>query len=111
MKNRNIAAIALLACVLALSCCVSCRTAEPQIEYVYVEPTYPDIKPSMELLFDSRPNNEEQMKLLPKEQVDTSLKLLYNSWEYQCAWERWEDYAINLEDFIKGVAEELDSLS
>lgn len=110
MKKNMILSI-MLATVLCLSCCVSCATSEPVVEYVYVEPVYPDIRPSMQLLFDSRPNDAEQMQLIPKDKVDNSIKLLANSWAYQCAWERWEDYALNLEEFIKGVAEELDPLS
>lgn len=95
-----------MACIFMLSCCVSCKTAEPEVITEYV-PVTVDIRPDVQLLFDARPNDAEEMNLIPKDQVDTSLKLLYNSWEYQKAWERWEDYAGTLETYLERLAEDL----
>lgn len=109
MKKNNLIVVTMMAFILCLSCCVSCKTAEPEVIVEYV-PTSIDISPDLTLLFDARPNNSEQMKLIPKDQVDNSIKLLYNSWEYQCAWERWEDYAVGLEDYLKNLAEDLSAV-
>lgn len=107
-RPRDFAILLMMALILTLSCCVSCKTAEPEVitvtEYI---PMTVDIRPEVKVLFDARPNDAEQMKLIPKENVDNSIKLLWNSWEYQCAWERWSDYAIGLEDYLENLAESL----
>lgn len=104
--KRNIIIAMLMAIVMTISCCVSCKTADPEVITEYV-PVSLDIRPDIELLFDARPNDAEQMKLVPKERVTTSIALLWNSYEYQKAWERWSDYAGTLEEYLAELAENL----
>ena len=98
--------------MLALVSCVSCKTTEPEVitEYVYVEPARIDLTDDLTLLFDARPNNAEQMKIIPHDQVKTSWELMWNSNEYFMAWERWEDYATGLEGYLEGLAESLKTM-
>lgn len=106
--KRTTAFIIVIA-MLALVSCVSCKTTEPEIvtEYVYIEPEKLDISPDVQLLFDARPNNQEQMQVIPHDLVQTSWQLMWNSNEYFMAWERWEDYATGLEDFLAGLRDNL----
>lgn len=91
----------MLIALLLLACCVSCKSTEP--EGIYVKP---DIEEPVTMLFDTRPNDEEEMMIIPHEAVKTTLQLMWNGNEYQLAWERWKNYAIGLEDFLNGLVAE-----
>lgn len=106
-KPRDIAVLIMMAIILTLSCCVSCKTSQPEVVTEYV-PMSINIRPDIEVLFDARPNDAEEMKLIPKDNVKTSIALLYNSYEYQKAWERWSEYAIGLEDYLENLADQLE---
>ena len=81
--------------IIAVLLLVSCKTSEPAVQ---VEPI--DIAPSMEILFDARPDNS---KLNIITDIKTIEDIVHNSAEYVKAWEEWETYAYTLEDFIEEV--------
>lgn len=92
--------------VLLLLLCVSCRTVETKTEYVYVKENI-DIQDSLELLFDSRP--EDYTPDIPEETY-----LFKNTNDYELALvategllEQWEDYSYALEQFLSSLAETL----
>ena len=91
MKKINVF-VALLCVLLVL---VSCKHTE-QIQEV--EPI--DLGPSMEILFDSRPDNTKLDIIL---EVQTLDDILLNSAEYLKAWELWENYSDSLEDYIRNI--------
>ena len=78
--------------ILGLLLLVSCKTP-PVAEQK--EPV--DFKPSIQLLFDTRPNNEE---LHIVEDVRTLDDVIDNSAAYLMAWELWEVYAESLEAYL-----------
>ncbi len=56
-----------------------------------------DYGPGIQILFDSRPNND---KLEIIEDVQTIDDIVLNSATYLMAWELWEGYAESLEDYL-----------
>ena len=86
MKNKAwIVALFLCACVL-----VSCATPVADQK----EPV--DLKPSINMLFDARPdNNNFRFK-----DVLSLDDVIDNSAEYLKAWNLWESYALSLEDYL-----------
>lgn len=87
--NKCIKVVLWLLCVLLLL--VSCKSSEP------VQPEPVDLTPSINMLFDSRPKNED---LRIVEDVKTIDDIIDNSATYLMAWELWESYAYSLEDYI-----------
>lgn len=85
--------------IILLALLASCSTTEPAATQI-------DIRPDVQRLFDARPNNE-QIDLIPADEIDTIMEIVWNSHQYQMAWERWEDYAVTLEDYISGLSEHL----
>lgn len=90
MKKINVF-VALL-CILCVF--VSCR----HTQVIEEEPI--DLGPSMELLFDSRPDNN---KLEIITDVQTLDDIVLNSAEYLKAWELWENYSDALEAYIRNI--------
>lgn len=84
-----------LLCVLLLL--VSCKTA-PVTEQK--EPV--DLKPSITMLFDTRPK-DENFKII--EDVQTLDDIIDNSAAYLMAWELWEVYAESLERYIVNIGD------
>jgi len=82
--------------VLALVLLVSCRTPVAESK----EPV--DLRPSMQLLFDSRPKDSE-IRIV--EDVKTLDDIIDNSASYLMAWELWEVYAESLEQYIKKIGD------
>lgn len=105
---KRTTALLLVITMIALVSCVSCKTTEP--EHFCIEPEPLDITPDITLLFDARPNNKEQMQVIPHDQVQNTWQLMWNSNEYFMAWERWEDYATGLEGYLEGLAESLKTM-
>lgn len=91
---RKINAFMAVLCVLCVL--VSCKSAEVQ----KVEPV--DLQPSMQILFDSRPDNS-QLEII--EDVQTVDDIVLNSAEYLRAWELWETYSDSLELYIRKIGE------
>lgn len=60
-----------------------------------VEPI--DLGPGIEILFDSRPDNN---RLVIVEDIKTIDDIVLNSATYLKAWEDWEVYAESLEDYL-----------
>ena len=90
MKRSTILVILLLAVILL----AGCRTTEaPEVEPI-------DYGPGIELLFDTRPNNNE---LYIIEDVKTIDDIVSNSATYLMAWELWEVYAESLEDYLNTI--------
>ena len=89
---RKINVLVALLCVLCVF--VSCR----HTQVIEEEPI--DLGPSMELLFDSRPDNN---KLEIITDVQTLDDIVLNSAEYLKAWELWENYSDALEDYIRNI--------
>lgn len=56
-----------------------------------------DYGPGIQILFDSRPDND---KLEIIEDVKTIDDIVLNSATYLMAWELWEGYAESLEDYL-----------
>ena len=84
----------LLVCVIFLVLLLTgCRTTET----VYVQPEPIDISPSLEVLFDSRPDDNRIDIVLDITTIDD---VVYNSAQYLKAWELWETYALGLEDYL-----------
>ena len=82
--------------VLALLVLVSCKTPVAEQK----EPV--DFKPSMQILFDSRPKDSE----IPiVEDVKTLDDIIDNSASYLMAWELWEVYAESLEQYIQKIGD------
>lgn len=79
---------------------VSCKS----VETVYVEPEPLDIGPSIQLLFDARPDDS---KLLIKSSPETVYDILENSNVYLKAWENWKNYSTSLEDYLRTLQEVL----
>ena len=90
MKKINV--LVALLCILCVF--VSCRHTQTVEE----EPI--DLGPSMEILFDSRPDNT---KLEIIRDVETLDDILLNSAEYLKAWEWWENYSDALEEYIRNI--------
>lgn len=61
-----------------------------------VKPEPIDIKPSLEVLFDARPDNNN-IKLIDINTIDD---IVFNSAQCLKAWELWETYALGLEDYL-----------
>lgn len=70
-----------------------CRTTET----VYIEPEPIDIQPSLEILFDSRPDNNRIEIVVDITTIDD---IVFNSAQYLKAWEQWETYALGLEEYL-----------
>lgn len=79
---------------------VSCKS----VETVYVEPEPLDIGPSIQLLFDARPDDS---KLVIKSSPETVYDILENSNEYLTAWGNWKNYSTSLEDYLRTLQEVL----
>lgn len=79
---------------------VSCRS----VETVYVEPEPLDIGPSIQMLFDARPDDS---KLVIKSSPETVYDILENSNVYLTAWENWKTYSTSLEDYLRTLKEVL----
>lgn len=94
----------LLLMLVALALLVSCKSAEPLIETRYVSVPV-DISSSMELVISTRP--ETSFDLI--EDIQTVADIMANSMAYQTAWERWQDYAFRLEDYLTILKEVLSS--
>lgn len=71
----------------------ACQT--PVVKVVEVEPV--DLGPGIDLLFDSRPKND-QLNII--EDVRTFHDVINNSAEFLRAWELWETYAESLEHYL-----------
>lgn len=78
------------AVVLFVCCLVSCATVVPETK----EPV--DLKPSISMLFDSRPDNSE----INVREVKTLDDITQNSAQYLKAWQLWETYAESLESYL-----------
>lgn len=85
-------------CVVVVLVLTGCKTSETAV----VTPEPIDIKPQMQILFDSKPKNDYDIIL----DVQTIDDVVHNSGQYLKAWQQWETYALGLEDFIT----ELESL-
>lgn len=82
------AIVFLVVLLLVLTGCKSTEVVEEQkIDY----------GPGIQILFDSRPNND---KLEIIENVQTIDDVILNSTTYLKAWEMWEVYAESLEDYL-----------
>ena len=90
MKKINV--LVAFLCVLCLL--VSCR----HTQIVEEEPI--DLGPSMELLFDSRPDNTKLDIIVDVQTLDD---IVLNSAEYLKAWELWENYSDALEEYIRNI--------
>lgn len=73
---------------------VSCKS----VETVYVEPEPLDIGPSIQVLFDARPDDS---KLVIKPSPETVYDLMENSNVYLTAWENWKTYSKALESYLE----------
>ena len=82
--------------VLALLLLVSCKTPVAEQK----EPV--DLHPSMQLLFDSRPQDSE-IDII--QDIKTLDDVIHNSGQYLMAWELWESYAESLEIYIKKIGD------
>lgn len=69
----------------------SCKTPDPQVEYVPVEL---DVETLIQPILDMRP---ETVNLI--DDPRTLSDLMSNSVSFQFAYERWMDYALTLEGF------------
>ena len=98
MKRKTLL-LALLALLLVM---VSCTHTET----IYVQPEPIDLTPSMQVLFDTRPRDED-IKII--EDVKTLDDIIDNSAAYLMAWELWETYALSLEDYIKYIGDRIGS--
>lgn len=96
MKKKT--ALIVLLCVLCML--VSCRHTQTVEE----EPI--DLTPSMDLLFDSRPDNTKLDIIV---EVQTLDDIILNSAEYLKAWEWWENYSDALEEYIRNIGKTLRS--
>ena len=76
---------------------VSCRS----VETVYVEPQPIDLEPSIQLLFDARPDDS---KLEIIEKPETVYEILDNSNAYLMAWNNWKVYSASLENYLRGLS-------
>ena len=85
---KRVILIIAIALVLLLTGCKT--TAEQKVEPI-------DYGPGIELLFDSRPDND---RLYIIEEVKTVDDIVSNSATYLMAWELWEVYAESLEDYL-----------
>ena len=90
---RKIKVFVALLCVLLLL--ISCKHTEQIQEVEQI-----DLGPSMELLFDSRPDNTKLEIIVDIQTLDD---ILLNSAEYLKAWEMWENYSDSLEDYIRNI--------
>ena len=97
MKKKT--ALIVLLCVLCML--VSCRHTQTVVEE---EPI--DLTPSMDLLFDSRPDNTKLDIIV---EVQTLDDIILNSAEYLKAWEWWENYSDALEEYIRNIGKTLRS--
>ena len=96
MKKKT--ALIVLLCVLCML--VSCRHTQTVEE----EPI--DLTPSMDILFDSRPDNTKLDIIV---EVQTLDDIILNSAEYLKAWEWWENYSDALEEYIRNIGKTLRS--
>lgn len=85
--------LAVLAATLVFVSCAT-KPVPPTIEYVSVDPDYTKAR---EGLFANRPGAPE---LRP---VETMSDVVFNSLQFQDAYERWVSYAVSLEDWIKSL--------
>jgi len=92
MKKLVISVVLVLLIVLS-----SCRSTE----VVAVDPEKPDLAPSMQMLFDARPDNE-QLHIVTD--IQTLDDVVMNSAEYLKAWQLWESYAMSLEEYIRALS-------
>ena len=79
--------LAMFLCVLLL---VSCATPVAD----HREPV--DLKPSISMLYDSRPNDRD----ITIRDINTLEDITYNSAQYLKAWQLWETYARSLESYM-----------
>lgn len=94
MQNKKwIVGLLCVLCVLVVSCKHTQEIQEP-------EPI--DLGPSMQVLFDSRPDNS---KLEIVQDVQTLDDVILNSAAYLKAWELWENYSDSLEAYIRKIGE------
>lgn len=84
--------LAMFLCVLLL---VSCATPVAD----YKEPV--DLKPSITMLFDSRPKDSD----ITIRDITTLEDITYNSAQYLKAWQLWETYARGLESYLVSLGE------
>lgn len=82
-------------CVVVVLVLTGCKTSET----VAVTPEPIDIKPQMQILFDTKPKNDYDIIL----DVQTIDDVVHNSGQYLKAWQQWETYALGLEDFINEI--------
>ena len=75
-----------------------CRTTEQ------AKPEPINIKPSMEILFDARPDDNKIDIILEIKSIED---IVYNSAEYLKAWELWETYALSLEEYLLELEKKL----
>lgn len=85
----------LLLVLVALALLVSCKSAEPLIETRYVSVPV-DISSSMAMVMATRPEIEFDVVT----DIQSVSDIMANSLAYQTAWERWQDYAFRLEDYL-----------
>lgn len=90
MKKINV--LVALLCILCVF--VSCK----HTEQIQEDPI--DLGPSMQVLFDSRPDNTKLNIIVEVQTIDD---VLLNSAEYLKAWELWENYSDSLEDYIRNI--------
>lgn len=94
MQNKKwIVGLLCVLCVLVVSCKHTQEIQKP-------EPI--DLGPSMQVLFDSRPDNS---KLEIVQDVQTLDDVILNSAAYLKAWELWENYSDSLEAYIRKIGE------
>lgn len=79
--------------VLAVILLTGCKHTEQKVEPI-------DYGPGIELLFDTRPDNN---RLYIIEDVKTVDDIVSNSATYLMAWELWEVYAESLEDYLNTI--------
>ena len=76
----------------------ACRTPETIVQ----KPEPIDLTPSMTILFDTRPDNND-LEII--EDVKTLDDVIHNSAQYLMAWELWETYSDSLEVYIRKIGE------
>ena len=92
--TRKTVLLALLASLLLLVSCKTTPVAEQK------EPV--DLKPSIQMILDTRPRNED-IRIV--EDVQTLDDIIDNSAAYLMAWELWENYADSLEKYILKIGD------
>ncbi len=95
-------------CCLSMGCASTPKTVtvtetvtEVVTETEYV-PVYMDLSETIDPVLSLRPDNS---KITIKTNPKTTFDLLYNSWSYQSAWEKWQVYAETLEQTLRDCVE------